>query len=271
MTNWINRILVLVMIAAIISAPGMTRAEESPRDVASGPLQPERVDVVSLQPGAEMVIRTASLVDLPGVVQMRTVDGSLRTVSQGQVVTQSRQTLTVCPPGCTTPVVVPKPDTTLVAVVLRVESGIARILLSSEKHDVALLPMVAIVSAEVRRENDLVGAPIAITIGDVVETPHGTVEPHSPAERDVFVAGTRLKEVAVEGQDTRLLLPAPGSHLEGDLVAVERDVLTVRLLGRSQVITVPRAAIASLKVRRTVSRTGTGALIGAAVPLVARL
>ena len=258
-----NRRFVLVTAAAIVFAAGINCAAEPSHGI----------DVASLRPGVSVRIRTASRVDLPGVVGMQFVGGSLQTTLQGQIVKQSDKTLTVCPPGCTAPVVVPKPNVTLTGVVLGVESGVARIELDTVPREVALLPLASI--ADLGREGSLlggrgaglVGKHVAVDVGAIVELPSAAAGADPREARDAIIAGEHFTERTGKAQETPLVVPAPKSQLEGDVAAADSDTLTVRLLGRSQIVTVPRAAITSLQVRQSHSHAGRGALIGAAVPV----
>jgi hypothetical protein len=117
----------------------------------------------------------------------------------------------------------------------------------------------------------LVGKRVAVDVGAVVNLLSETAGPRPSALRDVVIGDAQFKEVAIGGQETPVLLPSPKSHFEGTIEAADGDVLTVRLPGRTQIITVPRSAIASLNVRYRVSHAGTGALIGAGVGLATGL
>jgi hypothetical protein len=262
-----ERLAVLAVVAAIVSAAGINCAAEPSHGI----------DAASLRPGVSVRIRTASRVDLPGVVKMQVVGGSLQTTLQGQIVKQSDKTLTVCPPGCTAPVVVPKPNVTFTGVVLGVESGVARIELDTEPREVAMLPVASIAdlggegSLLGGRGAGLVGKHVAVEVGAIVELPSDTSEARPAAVRDVVIDGTRLTEVRTAGHEAPLLVPPPKGHLEGNVAAADSDTLTVRLLGHSQIVTVPRAAITSLRVRQSRTHAGKGALIGAGVGLAAGL
>jgi hypothetical protein len=127
---------------------------------------------------------------------------------------------------------------------------------------------VALATGTARAEDTrLIGRRVAIDIGDVVDLPSGTTEVRPQEAHDVISAGVQYTEVSVQGRDTHLLVPAPKSHVEGNVEAADGDVLTVRLLGRAQAVTVPRAAITSIETRQRHSRSGRGALIGAGVGL----
>ena len=262
-----NRRFVLVTAAAIVFAAGINCAAEPSHGI----------DVASLRPGVSVRIRMASRVDLPGVVKMQFVGGSLQTTLQGQIVKQSDKTLTVCPPGCTAPVVVPKPNVTFTGVVLGVQSGVARIELDTAPREVAMLPLASI--ADLGREAPLLGGRgaglggkhVAVDVGAIVELPSGAAGADPREARDAIIAGEHFTERTGKAQETPLLVPAPKSHLEGDVAAADGDTLTVRLLGRPQIVTVPRAAIASLQVRQSHTRAGKGALIGGGVGLAAGL
>jgi len=242
----------------------MTRADQTAHSV----------DVSQLRPGARVAIRTASVVDLPGVVKMRLIHGSLDTASQGQIVAQSPRTLTVCPPGCTTPIAVPKPDTPLVAVVVGVESGIVHLDVETESHEV-ILPTVAIASLKAigrdqgvsARGSGLVGEHVAVDVGAIVELPsHVKADPPS-ALRDAFIDGAQLTEVRAADGGTTLLVPAPMAHIEGNVVTVDGDVLRVWLRS-GRLVTIPKTGIAALHIERFHSRARDGALIGIGVGLV---
>jgi hypothetical protein len=169
--------------------------------------------------------------------------------------------------------VVPKPNVTFTGVVLGVESGVARIELDTEPREVAMLPLASI--ADLGREGSLVGGRgaglvgkhVAVDVGAVVELPSGAAGADPREARDAIIAGEHFTERTGKAQETPLVVPAPKSHLVGDVTAADSDTLTVRLLGRSQIVTVPRAAITSLQVRQSHSHAGRGALIAAAVPV----
>jgi hypothetical protein len=265
-TDWLA---VLVTTAAIACAARTTCADEPSRAVDAG----------RLRPGTRVEIRAAAVVDLPEVVTMRLARGSFETATPGRIVAQTRDTLSVCPPGCTAPVAVIRPATKVKAVVLAVESDVMRLALEGESDMVALLPVAAI--ADVRMmETDgpphasaagLVGRRVAVEVGNVVEIPNETEDAGSRSAQDVVINGTPLTEVHAAGQETPLLVPSPRSHLEGNVAAADGDAITVRLLGGAQLVTVPRAAIASLRVQHRRSWAGRGALIGAGIGLAATL
>jgi hypothetical protein len=280
-----NRLFTLVTVASLVSAGGMTHAEESfVRETSVGEpaespgasreaIQAKGIDVAALRAGARVEMRTASVVDLPGVVRMRVIDGLRETALRGQIVAQSDHTLTVCSREGATPVIVAKPNTRLVAVVLGVESGVVRLDLENAEHDVVMLPVTAIaglrtmpahdLADEPETMSDLVGESVLIGVGHAVETAPETGEPRSPASHDVVIDGSYFREVPVVGRQRPVLVPAPDSAFPGKVETADGDVLTVQLLGRSQVITVPRTAITSLQVRRRYSQGGKGALVGA--------
>jgi hypothetical protein len=289
-----SRLALFVTVVSLVPVGKMTCAEESavremPASEAgenSGAtreaVQTRSIDVASLRPGARVEIRTAPVVDWPSVVTMRFVDGSLETALRGRIVAQSRHTLTLVPQEGTLPVTVAKPDTKLVAVVVGVESGVLRLDLESrEEQDVVMLPMTAVARLTILRTDalasgletmdDLVGAPVIIAVGDAVDTQRETGAPRSPAPPDVVIDGGTFREVPVAGQQRPVLLPVADSAFAGKVETVADDVLTVRLFGRSQVVTVPRAAITSLEVKRKHSQAGKGALVGAGVGLAISL
>jgi hypothetical protein len=141
-------------------------------------------------------------------------------------------------------------------------AGMAHAAEASRASDASLPP-----AARGARGSTLLGKHVAVDVGTIVELPPEAKEGPPPAVLDLIIDGTQLTEVRAEGQETPLLVPAPKSHLEGNVVAADSDTLTVRLLGRSQVVRVPRAAITSLKVRHRRSGAGRGALVAAAVPV----
>jgi hypothetical protein len=112
---------------------------------------------------------------------------------------------------------------------------------------------------------------VAVDVDSVVEIPAEAIEAQTPAVRDVVVAGTRLTEVSSVGQETPLLMPALNSRIQGNVQSIDSEAITVRLLGRSEIVTVPRSAITSLRVRHKHSRAGKGALIGTGVGVAAGL
>jgi hypothetical protein len=76
------------------------------------------------QAGTTVQIWVAPVVDMPCVVTMRARRGSPEISPAGELVAQSPETVTTCPPGCTTPVIVPKPNVQLTGVVRGIDSGI---------------------------------------------------------------------------------------------------------------------------------------------------
>jgi hypothetical protein len=146
---------------------------------------------------------------------------------------------------------------------LALAGGIAR----AEEPSRGATPLAAATGSA--RGSGLVGKHVAVDVGAVVDLPSETAEPHRPALRDVAIAGAQFTELSVTGQETPLLVPAPRSRFEGSVTAIDGDVLTIRLFGHSQVVTVPRAAITSLQVRQSHTHAGKGALIGAGVGLAA--
>jgi hypothetical protein len=115
------------------------------------------------------------------------------------------------------------------------------------------------------QDSRLVGKHVAVHVGSVVEIPSNAAEAQSPALRHVVIADTTLTEIAGQGQGAPLLLPPPGGRIEGNVLSVDGEGLKVRLLGRLEVVTVPRPSISSLWVHRRRSRIARGALIGAGV------
>ena len=117
----------------------------------------------------------------------------------------------------------------------------------------------------------LVGKHVAVDVGAIVELPSDTSDARPRAARDVALGGARFTELSGAGQEAPLLVPAPNTQIEGDLAAADSDTLTVRLLGHSQVVTVPRSAITSLQIWQRRSQAGKGFWIGAGVGAVAGL
>ena len=113
----------------------------------------------------------------------------------------------------------------------------------------------------------LVGKRVAVDVGSVVELPPETVEEDRRAGRDVAIGDTRFTEMSVKGQETPVLMPAPNSQVEGDLVAADADILKVRLRGGSRIVTIPRPAITSLQVWQRHSQANKGALVGGGIGL----
>ena len=253
-----NRLVLLVAVATFVSAAGAIRAEEPSTQAAS-------VDAVSRWTGARVEIQTAPTVDMPGVVKMQSGRDSIETARGVRIVAETRQALSACPPGCTAPVIIPKPSNRLVAVILAVDSGIVH--LETKAHETVMLPVTAIASVRVIKKDALSGKRVRVDVGSVADLPSETAGPRPSALRDIAIAGAQFTEVIAERQETPRLVPAPGSQFEGAIERFDNDVLMVRLPGRTQIVTVPRSAIASLNVRYRVSHAGTGALIGAAVPV----
>jgi len=257
-----NRLVLLVAVATFVSAAGAIRAEEPSTQAAS-------VDAVSRWTGARVEIQTAPTVDMPGVVKMQSGRDSIETARGVRIVAETRQALSACPPGCTAPVIIPKPSNRLVAVILAVDSGIVH--LETKAHETVMLPVTAIASVRVIKKDALSGKRVRVDVGSVADLPSETAGPRPSALRDIAIAGAQFTEVIAERQETPRLVPAPGSQFEGAIERFDNDVLMVRLPGRTQIVTVPRSAIASLNVRYRVSHAGTGALIGAGVGLATGL
>jgi hypothetical protein len=278
---------VLVTIAASVTVSSMAHAEaslasETANDAATissfmlGRTQTSRHTPINLRPGERVRIRTGSVVDLPGVVRMRTVDGAAEISRRGQIVTQSSRTLTVSSKEGAAPVTVAKPHARLEGFVLGVESGVVRLDLETADHVVVMLPVAAIAELSLlpmknyagapTPAGDLVGESVLVGVGHSVEMPPTAGPPGSPESRTIIIDGGRFREVPASSQTTMLLPPAD-SALAGRVESVDEHVLTVRLHGRPQVVTVPRSAISSLAVVREQSQAGKGALVGAGVGL----
>jgi hypothetical protein len=245
-----KRLLALLTIAAFSSLTAMSEAHDLlARDAATGgateqvagsvdlqgnengPAQPSGTEATRLRRGTRVQVRTARAVDLPGVVTMNAVDGELTTTTKARIVAQSHETVSVCPSECTEPIVVPKPNTQLTGKVLGDEAGILRLDIGKDAREIVTLPVAAVADVSVIKPF-LSGASVEITVGSVMESPAPPL--------------TRFVAQVADNDDEALL---------------------VRLPGHSEVITVPHAAITSLKVQVRKTRGGRGALIGAGIGL----
>jgi hypothetical protein len=121
------------------------------------------------------------------------------------------------------------------------------------------------------QDAQLVGKRVAVDVGDVVNLPSGAAGADPRETRDAIIAGAHFTEVRAAGQDSPLLVPAPNTRVEGNLVAVDDDVLKVRLHSGPQVITIARAAVSSLQIRQRRSQAGKGFWFGTGVGLVTGL
>jgi hypothetical protein len=122
-------------------------------------------------------------------------------------------------------------------------------------------------------DTQLVGKRVAVDVGAVVDLPSGTAGADPREARDVVIDGRQFKELSIARQDTSLpvLVPAPNTQVEGDLVAIDDGVLKVRLRGSPQVITIARAAVNSLQLWQRRAHAGEGFWIGTGVGLVGGL
>ena len=160
-----NRLVLLVAVATFVSAAGAIRAEEPSTQAAS-------VDAVSRWTGARVEIQTAPTVDMPGVVKMQSGRDSIETARGVRIVAETRQALSACPPGCTAPVIIPKPSNRLVAVILAVDSGIVH--LETKAHETVMLPVTAIASVRVIKKDALSGKRVRVDVGSVADLPSET-------------------------------------------------------------------------------------------------